>query len=290
MKRFLLNFLFCVSIFLNPSFLNAQNAYKAKGIIVDSSSNKVIEYVCVGIIGKDVGTIANELGFYNLNIPEQYINDTITFSRIGYQNKFVIAKDLIDRNNVKTVLIPKNKELAEVVISGRGTKVKTKGNTTRSRSFVIAISSGSVGSEVGTVIHLPNDSVFVKDFNFYILTDKPDSVKFRLNIYSFNKEVKDNILKENIYFTVTNRVIGDFKVDLSKYNLYLRGRIFISVEPVAVFSKGPDPKISNDRNYDRINISGTITGSESFYRKVSLGKWTKIKYSFSPGLWITYLD
>jgi hypothetical protein len=288
MTRTLLNLLILNSIFINPSFLCAQDAYKAHGVIVDSKSDKVIEYVSVGIIGKDVGTISNEMGNYNLTIPKQFINDTITFSRIGYLTRFVTAKDLISQSNDKTVLIPKNTELAEVVISEKRTKARTKGNTTRSRSFVIAISSGSVGSEVGTVIHLPNDSVLLKDLNFHILSDNPDSAKFRLNIYSFYKEVKDNILNENIYFTVTDKFVGDFKVDLSKYHLYLNGKIFMSLEPVAVFSKGP--KTNNDKNYDRINISGTITGSDSFYRKVSLGKWTKIKYSFSPGLWITYLD
>jgi hypothetical protein len=290
MKLALLHFLFFISLIFNTYILAAQNSFQTQGIIVDSTSYNTIEFVCVGIIGKDVGTISNEMGFYNLTIPKQYFNDTITFSRIGYQTKFVIAKDLIERKNIKTVLIPKNTELGEVLISSKGTKAKTKGNTSRSRSFVMAISSGSVGSEVGTVIHLPNDSVFIKDLNFHILSDKPDSVKFRLNIYGFNKGVGDNIINKSIYFTISNKYIGDFKVDLRKYHLYLSGKIFISVEPISVFSKGPDPNNSSDKNYDRINISGTITGSESFYRKVSLGRWTKIKYSFSPGLWVTYLD
>jgi len=275
-------------MFFNPCFLNAQDIYTVQGKIVDLSSNEGIEYVCVGIIGKDVGTIANEMGYYNLKIPRQFINDTITLSRIGYQTKLVIVKDFINQNNGSIVLTPKNTELTEVVIKDNRTRAKAKGNITRSRSIVIAISSGSVGSEVGTVIHLPNDPVLIKDLNFHITSDYPDSVKFRLNIYRFNKEVEDNISGKSIYFTIANKYTGDFKVDLIKYHLYLGGSIFISVEPLTVFSKGP--QTSNDKYYDRINISGSITGSKSFYRKVSLGKWEKISYSFSPGLWITYLD
>ena len=56
-------------MFFNPGILKAQDIYTIQGKIVDSSSNEGIEYVCVGIIGKDVGTIANEMGFYNLKIP-----------------------------------------------------------------------------------------------------------------------------------------------------------------------------------------------------------------------------
>ena len=247
MKQILLHFLFFVSLSFKTIFITAQDSFQTQGTVIDSASNKMIEFVCVGIIGKDVGTISNEAGFYNLTIPKQHLNDTITFSRIGYQTKYIIAKEIISQKNYRTSLNPKNAELAEVIISSKGTKAKTKGNTSRSRNFVMAISSGSVGSEVGTVIHLPKDSVFIKDFNFHILSDKPDSVKFRLNIYEFNKEVEDNILNKSIYFTIANKYTGDFKVDLSKYNLYLSGKIFISVEPVAVFSKGPDPKNPNDK-------------------------------------------
>lgn len=279
-----------LALSLCTSLLSAQKVYRIQGIIIDSSSLKAIEYVCAGIIGKDVGTISNDIGLYKLDIPEQHIVDTITFSRIGYQTKMLTAKDLIAQENAKIALVPINKELAEVVITGTGSKERTKGNTTRSRSIVMAISSGSVGSEVGTVIHLPKDSVLINDLNFHITSDRPDSVKFRMNIYGYDKTIGDNLLKTSIYFTITNKFIGDYKVDLRKYHLYMNGNIFISVEPVAIFSKGPDPKNFNDKSYDRINISGTIAGSESFYRKVSLGKWIKIKSSFSPGLWITYQD
>lgn len=279
-----------LTLSLCSSLLSAQKVQRIQGIIIDSSSLKAIEYVCAGIIGKDVGTISNDTGFYKLDIPEQHTGDTITFSRIGYQSKMLTAKDLIAIENVKIALVPVNKELGEVIITGTGSKERTKGNTSRSRSIVMAISSGSVGSEVGTVIHLPKDSVLINDLNFHITSDRPDSVKFRINIYGYNKTIGDNLLKTSIYFTIANKFIGDYKVNLRKYHLYMSGNIFISVEPVAIFSKGPDPKIINDKSYDRINISGSIAGSESFYRKVSLGKWTKIKSSFSPGLWITYLD
>jgi hypothetical protein len=291
MKRFTL---FVFAIFLlasSASRLKAQDIIKVQGLVVDTSSNaSPIRYVSIGIIGKDVGTISNDSGLFDLNIPSQHFTDSIIFSRVGYLSKFLNIKDLINQKNIRIILVPHNTELKEVQVIAEGTKAKTRGNVTRARGIVLAISSGSLGSEVGTVIHLPNEPVYIKDFNIHIVSNQPDSAKFRLNFYSFNKEIGDIILNENIYFTVSNKFVGDFKVDLSKYHLSLNGDICISVEPVVIYSKGPDPNINSNKTYDRINISGTLTGSKSFYRKVSLGKWQKIKYSFSPGFWITYLN
>jgi hypothetical protein len=197
-------------------------------------------------------------------------------------------KDLINQKDIRIILVPKNTELEGVQVIARGTKVKTEGNVTRARGIVLSISSGSLGSELGTVIHLPNEPVYIRDFKIHIVYNQTDSAKFRLNFYSFKNQIGDIILNENIYFTITNKFVGDFKVDLSKFHFSLGGDICISVEPVGIYSKEADPNII--KTYDKINISGTLTGSKSFYRKVSLGKWQKIRYSFSPGFWITYLN
>jgi hypothetical protein len=291
MKRFTLFVLVIFLLASSTSRLKAQDIIKIQGLVVDTSSNaSPIRYVSIGIIGKDVGTISNDSGLFHLNIPNQHFNDSITFSRIGYYSKLLKIGDLINQKDIKIILVPKNTELEEVLVTAKGSKIKTRGNITRARGIVIAISSGSVGSEVGTVIHLPNEPVLIKEFNIHILSNQPDSAKFRLNFYSFNNEIGDIIFNENIYFTIPNKFVGDFKVDLSKYLLSIGGDIYISAEPIAIYSKTPITNSINNKTYDRINISGTLTGSKSFYRKVSLGKWQKIKYSFSPGFWITYLN
>lgn len=291
MKRFVLFVLVFLSSVSSPFLLNAQDSYYIQGTVVDTSSyNTQIDFAYIGIIGKDVGTISSDSGIFYLKIPNQYINDSITFSRIGYHSKLMNIGDLINQKNIKIILVPKKTELEEVLVIAKGTKTKTRGNITRARGIVMAISSRTSGSEVGTIIRLPNEPVLIKSLNFHITANYPDSAKFRLNLYTFNKEIGDNILNENIYFTIPGKYVGDFKVDLSKYHLLLSHDILIAVETLSVYSKGPDPNKNNDKFYDRINISGTSTGSKSFYRKVSLGKWEKIRYSFSLGFWITYLN
>ena len=110
-----------------------------------------------------------------------------------------------------------------------------------------------------------------------------------MNIYKYNKKIGKNILSKPIYFTVKNDDTGDYALDLKKYNLIVTNDVFVSIEVVAVYSsKGPDPKIRNDKYFfDRINISGTLIGSPSYRRKVSLDKWENFGSTFSPGFWMT---
>lgn len=264
-----------------------QESVEIKGVVYDSATRHPVEYTNIGIFEKGIGTVSDFSGRFSINIPGDLLNDSITFSRIGYYKK-VISTLKLQQNALQTIyLIPKTIQLEEVKIDAKKLKIKTKGNKTRSEKIVLGISSSlSLGLETGTVIKLPDKPVYIKDFNFHIAYNRPDSAKFRLNIYSYDKKIENNILKKNIYFTVSGKTTGDFKVDLTKYNLVVQGDVFVAIEELAVYSKGPDPKIKFDKYYyDRINVSATVTGSKSFYRKVSMDKWEK--KSSSPGFWLT---
>ena len=286
MHRILILAFFLIEI-LSP-YLIAQDIKIIEGVVVDTSKNSLpIDFTSIGITGKNVGTISNESGFFKLSITDENINDSLTFSKIGYFPQKINISELVSQKSIKIFLVPKITELGEVLVLAKKTKARTSGNITRAKGIVLAISSGSVGSEVGTVIRLPADTVYIKDLNFHIVGNNPDSAKFRINIYTYKKKIGENMLTENLYFTIPGKIIGDFKVDLSLYKLSFCNDIFITVEPVSIHSNRYNA--TNDKNSSRINISGTITGSDSYFRKVSLGNWQKIKYSFSPGFWVTYL-
>lgn len=286
MKRIIL-LLYITLAFLSQ--LSAQNDFILKGVIYDSLTNEPLAYVNIGILFENIGTVSNELGEFNLSIPEKNFNDSLTFSRIGYFTKHVNIRNFITGGKSEITLTQKITVLPQVIISGKHTKPKTSGNITESKSIILAINSTSLGGEVGTVIHLPNRESYLKDLNFNVVSNNPDSVKFRINIYRFNGDIDTNVLQKNIFFTVKGNQLGIKKVDLSKYKILLTNDILLSLEVIEVFAKKNKSETKIDPYYDRINISGTLTGSKSFRRVTSFGKWEKIKV-FSPGFWITYID
>lgn len=287
MKRIFFPTVFMI-IFLFPGLLLAQKTVRLQGTVYDASTHKPAKYVNIGIFENGIGTVSNNSGTFWLTIPSDKLNDSLTFSRIGYQTKKFPIRQILKEESF--FLSRKAIPLHEVKIASKKLKVKEKGNITRSRSIVLAPTiKGYLGTELGTLIRLPDKPVYIKDFNFHIIYNRPDSVKFRLNIYAFDKTVGKNLLNRNIYFTVPGKTLGNFKVKLSKYDIVAHGNVFVSIEDLAVYiSKGPDPKKKNDWYlYDRLDLSATITGSKSFYRKVSMDKWQKTKLHFSPGFWLT---
>ena len=270
--------------------LVAQDSTLITGHVNNAATHKGIEYVNIGIRGKSLGTVSDKGGGFSLLIPAKFFKtDTLTFSCIGYKTKKIRISEMSVPDENIILLSPDVVRLDEVNIKSKKLKSRTKGDVSRKNSIVLALSTSSMGHEIGAVIRLPDKQVYLKDFNFHIISARPDSAKFRLNIYTYNKDIGKNILASPIYFTVLNNASGDFTIDLTKYNLVVKNDIFLSVETVAVYtSKGPDPDKKFDQYYyDRVSISGTVLGTPSFTRKVSLDNWEKLGYSFAPGFWMT---
>jgi len=270
--------------------LRAQDSTTLKGFVKNALTNKGVEYVNIGIRGKSFGTVSDNTGKFSLGMLSEIINgDSLTFSCIGFETRTLMISKMSLKKDIIILLTPKTIQLDEVKIASNRLKSRIKGNVSRKESIVLALSTSTLGHEIGTVIRLPDKPVFLKDFNFHIISNRPDSAKFRLNIYAYDKGIGKNILDSPIYFTVRNNMSGDFNINLTEYNLVVTNDIFVSVETVAIYvSKQPDLNKKNDQYfYDRVSVSGTVMGTPSFRRKVSLDKWERLGYSFSPAFWVT---
>ena len=292
MKYFYIVISGVILFLIHPAVSPAQNVIRLSGQVCNASTQKPIKYVNIGIAGQGIGTVSNDSGSFVLSVPSAKWNDSLTFSCIGYQPQKMKIATHSDGKPVVVFLKPEVVQLKQVEILSKKLKTKIKGNESRMSAIVFGVSHAfSLGVESGCVVKLPDKPVYIKDFNFHIVTNNTDSVKFRLNIYSYDGSVGKNLLHQNIYFTVLGKKPGDFKVDLSKYHIVVRGNVFVAIEVVDVYSRPVNPAIKNDEyKYDRMYISGTIFGSKCLRRKTSLGNWVKfegVPGSFSIGFWLT---
>lgn len=90
------------SVFRNIAFLillsvNLSVVY-SRTVIAESTKEPVI-YASVDIINRNLGTVTDSMGNFILNIPADYINDSIRISSVGYVAKVFVVKD------IKTYLI-----------------------------------------------------------------------------------------------------------------------------------------------------------------------------------------
>jgi len=209
------------------------------GAVFEKNSETPVEYVNIGIFGKNIGTVSDQNGRYTLQIKPEYYSDTLIFSCIGYHSYSVIVSDFINLNNGNVNLEKREYELAEVVIRPRRVKEKTLGVTTKSKMFVGCFADSINGREIGIVMK-NKDRVFLKEVNLNITICTYDSIFYRINIYKAHSDKQfENILTNPIYVSSSKEEVKDkITIDLRHLYLEFKGDFLVTFEAVKNLGKG----------------------------------------------------
>lgn len=94
--------------------------------VLSESTKEPIAYASVGVINRNLGTVADTLGNFSLKAPAEFINDSIRISSIGYVAKTFAVKDI--KNIHDTIFLADDVlMLNEVVVKPQRIKHKTAG-------------------------------------------------------------------------------------------------------------------------------------------------------------------
>jgi hypothetical protein len=244
--------------------LFAQNL--AEGIVKDAETEEPIPYVNIGIVKKERGTVSTEAGKFEFEIPSNLMNDTIKVSSIGYQSRFMIAKDFVEILKMNSIieLIPDILELDEVVVTNKQLKEKIIGNKSKSKKLRGVFSYALAGSEVGIKIKIKDSPTYIKKFHANVVLNKSEKLKFRMNFYSIKDGLpNEKIVKENIIFSV-NVLEGEFTLDLEKYNIVVEEDFYYTME-----------LLEEQKQDEEIRFSAGLLGNSMVYKYTSQGEWIK---------------
>ena len=244
-----------------------------KGKVLSGETKSGIGFVNIGIIGKNVGTVADKLGYFSIVLDDIYNNDSIRFSMIGYESKSYLVR-YFRENSIKTVYLnPKSYYLTEVKIFYHRTKEIMLGTPVTSDALKSGFEDNTLGSELGIMVDTKGQ-VKLEDINLNVSTCTYDSVTYRLNIYKTvdNVEYK-NILTEPIYISFTKDEIRNvITYDLRKYSILIEGDVLITLE------------LYKDLGEGRLLFYTQFFTGLTWHKKTSEGRWTK-----APGVIGMYL-
>jgi hypothetical protein len=244
-----------------------------KGMVLTNDTRRGIGFVNVGIIGKNVGTVTDQLGNFSLVIDSRYDSDSLRFSLIGYEPKSYLVKDFRE-NSVKEILLkPKMYNLSEVTVSYHRAKGIRLGIPVESNQLKSGFSDNELGSEMGVKIET-NGRVRLEDINLNVATCTYDSVTYRLNIYQcLDEDEYKNILQKPIYISFSKVDINEaITLDLRNYSIIIEGTVLITLE------------LYKDLGEGRLLFHTQFFTGTTYHRKTSEGKWTE-----APGLIGMYL-
>lgn len=255
--------------FSNSSLDN--NAVPLSGQFIDARQQP-LAYVSIGVANTSVGTVADGQGRFTLYITEKVKPvDTIRISLIGYRSVAFTVAEFTQKMaaNPQVILDEDIRQLSEVRIDARASKVKTLGKTGSETSMVtnFALSElprQNLGSEIGRKFNVSKGVNRLEKYQFYVITNY-DSVRFRINVY----RAKDmqNLLPQNIYVTIAGKARKWVEVDLLPYQIVTSDDVIVSVQWIDSVGKGTALQMP-------IQMPAVAT---HFYRYGSQDRWKKFR-------------
>jgi hypothetical protein len=245
-----------------------------KGIVLSSENNTAIGYVNIGIIGRNIGTVSDKSGNFIINLDNDYNNDSLRFSMIGYESKAFLVKSFKEDSIKKIYLKPRLYNMQEVhVVYHRPRKIRL-GTPVTSNDLRSGFANNNLGSEMGINVFVKR-RVKLKDINLNVAVCTFDSVTYRLNIYKqVNQTGYKNILTEPVYISFTKDMVNKMiSFNLSKYSIIIEGDVIIALELYKDLGEG-----------SLLFHTEFFTGT-TYHRKASEAIWTE-----APGVIGMYLN
>jgi len=240
------------------------------GVVVDNENDKPLPYVNIGLLNREIGTVTDTNGKFTLNLKEEFVNDTIRISSIGYKPVEILAKNLmLIKQPLSIKLEEQIRELNEVVVTAKAFKKKTLGNKTESKFLSTGFSYDQLGAEMGVQINTRKNPTFVDSFNFNISYNRLSAKSiFRVNFYSVkNNKPQDNILTNNILVPIEPKQVGKITVNLKPYDIVLNDDVIVTLEWV-------DTDGENNKG-EAIFFSLGMFNSGTLFKKSSQAKFKK---------------
>ena len=253
-------------LWVSLNFYGQDNTYT--GFVKNKSNNELLEFVSIGVIGKELGTVSSIKGDYSLEISHEFDQDSIKFSCIGFLPFVMQVAEYKALRNNDIFLEPKDITLKEVIVFDL--KKNILGNRYDKKTLNAGFEKNNKGFECGVLLDI-NKRTYLQELVCNIAYCTYDSVYYRVNIYKETGKDFTNILDQPIYF---KEKIGNKKtlsIDLSKYNIMVEGNTLITLEHIIDMRKG-----------HLLFCGSPYEGSTCYYRKKSHSKWkeTPIKMAF----------
>ncbi len=240
-----------------------------KGKVLEKDSQIPLAYVNVGLVSQNLGTVTDEQGVFELEIPDKFGTATMRFSLIGYvplEMQIVNFFEDCQQDECIFYLEKINYELKTVTYKAKDVAKKVVGNKLVSSNTKMGFHDNRKGYEMGMPIEIEERPAYLERLIFYIYDCKYDTIFYRLNVYKMeNGQPTENILRKAIYLKYPKSAIKKkLTVHLTPYNIYVEGDFMVSLELVKnLYGQG-------------LFLGTALANGHTFFRTTSQADWQQI--------------
>lgn len=247
--------------------------YSVSGYIIEDSSYSTLPYISVSLAGKPVGVIADQEGYFELDIPlGGQKTDTLIFSSLGYFRDTIILAAGIDHQHTQ-VMRTKTYKVPEVLVRPRIYSEQRLGNT-KDRPLG-SLYLDTHGQQTALRIYsTESDTGIVESVEYYLSKKGNTDAPFRVRIYEVDSNgMPGNDLVEDAVVVKPTIEGGWYSIDISMLEIMMPPEgLFFSMQGVFPdehenYYAGSDFIDLSNPNDEKTNNRSLIYGQRLGYNK-----------------------
>ena len=218
------------SLAREPDFANCNtipNKFNIRGRIIDENG-KPIPYANIGVLNKNVGTLSDPDGSFEIVLPSSLVHDSLLVSSIGFETlRMPISKLSTALSPIKIQINSKATLLNEITVSGKklNRKVARLG-WMGGKDGVLPLDTIMGGGAVALLVTSPGIPFNLEKLQVRIMYNSKDTLKLRFHVFEFDslrQQPGNELLTREIILT-ENKKFGWLRFDLYKENILLNQR------------------------------------------------------------------
>jgi hypothetical protein len=226
-KKWLL-FLALIAITTDAIPAIGQENIRLTGKVLDLNTRQPVPYANIGLFEKNLGTLSDEDGSFELIIPSRYRNDTVLFSSIGYKRHGVAVNILLAQSGANDILLtPEIIMLKDVTVTYKKSKKQRLG-WMGGKDGVLPLDTLQGGGAVALLVESPGTASYVEKLQVRLMYNSKDTLQFRLHFYAYDA-ARDapgaELLQKEIILKETSR-FGWLRYNLEEHDIRIYEKKF----------------------------------------------------------------
>jgi CarboxypepD_reg-like domain len=262
-----------VVVFLLVLLLPAAAAAQViRGTVLDARTQAPVPFATIGLPGRELGTVADGQGRYQLDAPGAAATDSVQVTSLGFRPLRLTLAQL--RAAPALMLTAGPVALREVQVLARSPYRRTHvlGSSSKASMADIGLAAGELGAQLGTIVRLKRAPSRLLNAGFVIGRDAPATVTCRLHFYRLGPNgwpTDEPLLDRELVVRALVQRGGSVTFELADEPLLLDEDFFMAVELL---------QWEGAAAADNALVFGSLLGNTAtslYYRRTGLVAWKR---------------